>query len=108
MAQEACWTLSNIAAGTPKQLASMCDSPGILARVIEVLSSDAWEVQKEANFVVSNVATASGRESLHAVWGFRCMHHHTRLLLSFGVLNLRSTQDALSQVSGDKCLISKS
>ncbi|CAN0402636.1 unnamed protein product, partial [Hapterophycus canaliculatus] len=61
--KEACWTLSNIAAGTPAQLASMCDSPGVLARVIEVLSSDAWEVQKEANFVVSNVATASNRKS---------------------------------------------
>ncbi|CBJ31635.1 conserved unknown protein [Ectocarpus siliculosus] len=57
--KEACWTLSNIVAGTSPQMASVCDSPGLLGGVIELLSGDVWEVQKEANFVISNVATAS-------------------------------------------------
>eukprot|EP00903_Cladosiphon_okamuranus_P019512 g17943.t1 len=57
--KETCWTLSNIVAGTAPQMAAVCDSPGILGGVIELLSGDVWEVQKEANFVVSNIATAS-------------------------------------------------
>lgn len=64
--QEACWTLSNIVAGTSPQMASVCDSPGLLGGVIELLSGDVWEVQKEANFVISNVATASDGERTYA------------------------------------------
>lgn len=60
--QESCWTLSNIVAGTAAQMAAVCDSPGILGGVIDLLLSDVWEVQKEANFVISNIATASNRE----------------------------------------------
>ncbi|CAM9512442.1 unnamed protein product [Ascophyllum nodosum] len=56
--KETCWMLSNIVAGTSAQLALACDTPGVLASVIELLSSDVWDVQKEATFVVSNVATA--------------------------------------------------
>ena len=62
--QETCWTLSNIVAGTAPQMAAVCDSPGVLGGVIDLLSSDVWEVQKEANFVISNIATASNGELL--------------------------------------------
>lgn len=60
--QEACWTLSNIVAGTSTQMAAVCDTEGTLGGVIDLLSGDVWEVQKEANFVISNVATASNGE----------------------------------------------
>lgn len=56
--------LSNIVAGTPEQLVLACDTPGILPSVIELLSGDVWDVQKEANFVVSNIATAGDGEQL--------------------------------------------
>lgn len=77
--QEACWTLSNIVAGTPPQMAAVCDSPGLLGGVIELLSGDVWEVQKEANFVVSNVATASDGERANA------RAAGSRICLFFGV-----------------------
>ena len=67
--------LSNIVAGTSAQLALACDTPGVLASVIELLSSDVWDVQKEATFVVSNVATAGKGENDHA-----CMHMLGRAL----------------------------
>lgn len=54
--------LSNIVAGTPEQLAIMFDTPGIIPSVIELLSGDVWDVQKEANFVVSNIATSGNGE----------------------------------------------
>lgn len=60
--QECCWMLSNIVAGTPEQLAIMFDTPGIIPSVIELLSGDVWDVQKEANFVVSNIATSGNGE----------------------------------------------
>lgn len=62
ISQEACWTLSNVVAGTPAQMALVCDTPGVLGGVIELLSNDVWEVQKEANFVISNIATANKSE----------------------------------------------
>lgn len=65
--KETCWTLSNIVAGTPEQMALVCDAPRIIPGVIEELASGAWEVQKEANFVVSNIATSSNGGSIAAV-----------------------------------------
>lgn len=60
--QETCWTLSNIVAGTPAQMAIVCDAPGVVPGVIEQLEGGVWEVQKEANFVISNIATAGDGE----------------------------------------------
>lgn len=60
--QETCWTLSNIVAGTPAQMAVVCDAGTVVSRVIEQLESAEWEVQKEANFVISNIATAGDGE----------------------------------------------
>lgn len=43
-------------------MAVVCDAPGIVPAVIEQLDGGVWEVQKEANFVISNIATASNGE----------------------------------------------
>ncbi|CAN0027728.1 unnamed protein product [Sphacelaria rigidula] len=50
--------LSNIVAGTPAQISVVCNSGNVVARVIEHLKLAEWDVQKEANFVISNIATA--------------------------------------------------
>lgn len=51
-------------AGTPAQMAMVCDTPGIISGVVGQLSSGVWDVQKEANFVVSNIATSSNGGSV--------------------------------------------
>ncbi|CAM9795651.1 unnamed protein product, partial [Choristocarpus tenellus] len=65
--KEACWTLSNVAAGTPSQLEAVCMQPGVIAGVIELLEGGEWEVQKEANFVISNIATAGNEQHVRQV-----------------------------------------
>jgi len=56
--KEACWTLSNIAAGTPAQVASLLACPSIVQKVMQLLGSDNFQVQKEAVWVIANLCTA--------------------------------------------------
>ncbi len=72
--------MSNIVAGTSQQMAGVCDCPGVLGGVIELLSGDVWEVQKEANFVVSNIATASNCECSRTIFlrVWFCHRHQPR------------------------------
>jgi hypothetical protein len=57
--REAAWAVSNVAAGTPTQLAAVMAQEGLMPAVVGLLrrseTSD-WNVRKEAAFVVSNVA----------------------------------------------------
>lgn len=55
--KEACWVLSNIAAGTHQQIGLVLKTKGCMGRVVEMAISSEWEVRKEAIWVVSNVAT---------------------------------------------------
>lgn len=55
--KEACWVLSNIAAGTHQQISLVLKTKGCMGRVVEMAMSSEWEVRKEAIWVVSNVTT---------------------------------------------------
>jgi importin subunit alpha-1 len=56
--KETCWLLSNIAAGTLEQLSQLTNTPQLLSRVLEQLSSSAeWDVRKEACHVVNNLVS---------------------------------------------------
>lgn len=55
--KEACWVLSNIAAGTHQQIGIVLKTKGIMGRVVEMAQTSEWEVRKEAIWVVSNIAT---------------------------------------------------
>lgn len=55
--KEACWVLSNIAAGTHQQIGIVLKTKGILGQVVEMAQSSEWEVRKEAIWIVSNIAT---------------------------------------------------
>lgn len=55
--KEACWVLSNIAAGTHKQISAVIKTKGCCVRVTEMATSAEWEVRKEAIWVISNIAT---------------------------------------------------
>lgn len=60
--REAAWALSNVAAGTKPQIARLCSTPGLLAKLVERMATDDQLVQNEACWTVCNVA-ASGSPS---------------------------------------------
>ena len=73
--KETCWLLSNIAAGTVDQLTELVNTPSLLQRVLEQMSSTAeWDVRREACWVVSNVASVG-----------HCAHIHNKLI-EYGAL----------------------
>jgi len=65
--KEACWVLSNIAAGTEQQISSVLGRYGCMARVAEMAEHATWEVRKEAIWVVSNVATGGNKFHVQSV-----------------------------------------
>ena len=62
-----CWTLSNIAAGTPTQVASLLSRPSIVKTVMGLLGTDTFEVQKEAVWVLSNLCTGGSAQHIDTV-----------------------------------------
>lgn len=65
--KEAMWALSNVAAGTSGQIQAMLDEPGLMVMVLEKLLDDAFEVQKEAIWLVQNALVKSSAEQVDAI-----------------------------------------
>lgn len=66
--KEACWMLSNIAAGNEDQIDQLFQTPNLINMVLENLGSQAvWEVRKEACWVISNIASAGKRKHVVAL-----------------------------------------
>ena len=65
--KEACWVLSNIAAGTHKQIGAVVRTKGCIQRVTEMAMSSEWEVRKEAIWVVSNIASGGTVKQIMSV-----------------------------------------
>lgn len=64
--KETCWLLSNIAAGTVDQLTELVNTPSLLQRVLEQMSSTAeWDVRREACWVISNLASVGQCDHIH-------------------------------------------
>jgi HEAT repeat protein len=58
--KETCWAVSNVAAGTTRQLDFLMEHMDVLKLVLEQMSSGAeWDVRKEAVWVISNISTAA-------------------------------------------------
>jgi len=60
--REACWAISNVAAGTRAQIDHMMTVPGLVQGVVSSLRTGEWVVRKEACWVVFNVATTGTPE----------------------------------------------
>ena len=65
--KETCWVLSNIAAGTIKQIGSVLGKNGCMAQVADMAEHATWEVRKEAIWVVSNVCTGGNNVHVQSV-----------------------------------------
>lgn len=55
--KEMCWLLSNIAAGTQKQIATLVGTKQIAEQLVNMAVEADWETRKEAIWAVSNVFT---------------------------------------------------
>jgi importin subunit alpha-6/7 len=55
--KEMCWLLSNIAAGTPKQITSLMNTKNLSETLITLAVEADWDTRKEAIWAVSNAIT---------------------------------------------------
>jgi HEAT repeat protein len=63
--KEACWMLSNIAAGNKSQVNTLVNTPSLLTQVLlQASSGTEWDVRKEAAWVISNVATGGSKSNV--------------------------------------------
>lgn len=65
--KEACWLLSNIAAGSTGQLEAVLKASGLMETVVDIARNDRWEVRKEALWVVSNMFTTGEEYHVRAL-----------------------------------------
>lgn len=56
--KEACWTLSNITAGTKEQIQAVFDA-NLVAPLVKLLATAEYDIKKEASWAISN-ATSGG------------------------------------------------
>lgn len=97
--KETCWLLSNIAAGTSDQLTQMVNTPQLLPRVLEQLSSSAeWDVRKEACWVISNLASGGHGNHIHKLVEHGGISHLCDLLNTGDVKVLLVTMEALEAI----------
>jgi importin subunit alpha-6/7 len=61
--KEACWTLSNITAGTADQIQSVINA-GVFPKLIELLRASEFDIQKEAAWAVSNATSGGAPEQI--------------------------------------------
>ena len=61
--KEACWTLSNVTAGTPEQIQSAINA-GVFPKLIELLQCSEFDIQKEAAWAVSNATSGGSPEQV--------------------------------------------
>lgn len=72
--KEACWLLSNIAAGNKAQISQLVKTPGLIRSVLTQLSeASEWDVRKEASWVICNIASGGNKEHIHQLVENGCL-----------------------------------
>lgn len=108
--KESCWALSNIAAGTPAQLAALLNAD-VLGLLVQVIKNDVLEVKREAIWVINRVSAKASAEMVphiisHGVVEALCLALPNTEALVIGAI-LSSLKNFLDkwkdgEVSGDK------
>lgn len=66
--KEACWMISNVAAGSKSQLSAVVNTPDLVVRTLALMSEGTeWDVRKEAAWVVSNIATGGSKHHVYTL-----------------------------------------
>jgi importin subunit alpha-2 len=67
--KEACWLLSNVAAGSSAQIETLVKNESLLKQVAEMAVTSDWEVRKECAWTVSNILTMGKTDQAVAMTG---------------------------------------
>ncbi|KAH3765034.1 importin subunit alpha-5 [Pelomyxa schiedti] len=79
--REACWLLSNIAAGTSGQICSIAAEPGLFEQVIALTSSsESLDIRKEAAWVVCNAVSGGSTELIKRLFNRGALREIVELL----------------------------
>jgi importin subunit alpha-1 len=70
--KEACWTISNIAAGTREQIQSVIDS-NVIPPLVELLKNAEFDIKKEAAWAISNATSGGSPEQIKLLVGKQCI-----------------------------------
>ena len=65
--KEACWALSNVAAGTPPQVEALVAQKNMLSKVMDMIENDDFEVRREAAWVMSNISTGGTTANINSI-----------------------------------------
>lgn len=57
--KEACWSLSNVLAGTPQQIQKVMDEGDIIPIILHLLATDRFDVKKEAAWCIANAVSGA-------------------------------------------------
>ena len=63
---QACWTLSNVTAGSSHQIDAVCAS-GVVPRLVEMLSTEEHDILKEAAYALCNACVGASRSTVSAL-----------------------------------------
>lgn len=61
--KEACWTLSNITAGTKDQIQAVLDA-GIIPPLVNLLATAEFDIKKESAWAISNATSGGTRDQI--------------------------------------------
>lgn len=79
--KEVCWMLSNVAAGSARQVAALLETDGLMARIVSAMCSDVHDVKTNAAWCVCNTTVGASDEQIREFVTpnvfeglFACMH----------------------------------
>ncbi len=70
--QEACWTISNITAGTKEQIQSVVEA-GILPPLVHLLGTAEFDIKKEAAWALSNATSGGSHDQIKYLVQIGCI-----------------------------------
>jgi importin subunit alpha-1 len=64
--KEACWTISNITAGTKEQIQAVIDA-GLIPHLVHLLAAGEFDIKKEAAWAISNATSGGTADQIRCV-----------------------------------------
>lgn len=78
--REVCWTISNIAAGTQKQIQKIIDTNGLIDTLVNRIIDFPISAQKEGAWIITNIASEATAEQIQSIVRFGVIQMFSELL----------------------------
>jgi len=93
--KEACWTISNITAGSVHQIQSVINAQ-LIPPLIKILSYDEFKTKKEAAWAISNATSGGNKEQIMSLPLFKNISMTARATLKINQIGFWWIADASS------------